>query len=535
MSSSVPFASVPSPPSSAERLRRLLAIGAATAGKVGESFFRSLVEHVAEALEADVAFVAELAQPGIGRVLASFAPDPSILPEGSEFLVEGSPCEVAYANEIASFPEGTVARFPGDPFVAKYGLDGYLGILLQGADGEPVGHLGVMATRRIEADADEVAALRIFAARAAAEIERRRHETALAAREAELRSSRARIVEASDEERRRLGRDLHDGAQQRLVALGHFLDMARRKLTDDPETAARLLEEAREQTSAASRELRELAHGLHPTMLAERGLRATLTSVAARSPVPLVLDALPERRLADQVESTVYFLVCEALTNAAKHADASAVHVRVGHRAATLVAEVSDDGRGGARSDTGSGLAGLAARVEALGGSFRVDSPPGAGTRIEARIPAAPRRTPREPFLELGYEGDGGHGERLIAQILSGEKTVSISLAREWDLEGGPPRVGQRLPIMDQHGRRRGEVDVVRVASLPFGAISEDVVQAESAGAKSLEQWRASQRRVYDEVRDETALLLDEPGWRLTDEEAMVILWFRRVGAASDR
>ena len=201
------------------------------------------------------------------------------------------------------------------------------------------------------------------------------------------------------------------------------------------------------------------------------------------SPVALRIGALPEQRLPDPVEVTVYYLVAEALSNAVKHAGASELRVDVTRRGPVLYADVADDGAGGATPGAGSGLHGLVDRLEALGGRLEVESAPGAGTRLRASIPIAPWRDGREPFIEFGYEGDGGRGERAIAQILDGSKTASVSLAREWDLDGGPPRIGQRLPITDHHGNRRAVVEVTRVAVLPFGQIDEDtVIEGERGG-----------------------------------------------------
>ena len=194
---------------------------------------------------------------------------------------------------------------------------------------------------------------------------------------------------------------------------------------------------------------------------------------------------MPEQRLPDPVEVTVYYLVAEALSNAVKHAGATEVRVDLQRRGPVLHAEISDDGVGGAEAGgAGSGLHGLVDRLDALGGRLEVESAPGAGTRLRASIPLAPWRDGREPFIEFGYEGDGGQGERSIGQIVDGTKTVSVSLAREWDLEGGPPRIGQRIPITDHEGNRRAMVEVTRVAVLPFGQIDAAVVSAESAGQR---------------------------------------------------
>ena len=165
-----------------------------------------------------------------------------------------------------------------------------------------------------------------------------------------------------------------------------------------------------------------------------------------------------------------------------------------------------------------------------LGGELVVESPPFGGTRLVAEIPLTPWRTPREPFLEFGYEGDGGIGEELIRQVLAGEKTASISLLREWELEGGAPRIGAVLPIRDASGREHGRVEIVRVTALPFGEVDDSVVDALNAGAPSLEVWRERQLEFYEGCREQIAVLLGQPGWRLTETEPMVVLWFRVTG-----
>ncbi|HEX6152173.1 MAG TPA: sensor histidine kinase [Solirubrobacterales bacterium] len=211
----------------------------------------------------------------------------------------------------------------------------------------------------------------------------------LEAKVEELRASRHRIVEAGYAERRRVERDLHDGAQQRLMALTMTLRLARDKLDADPGSAAELLDEAMAELSAATAELREFARGIHPVVLSDRGLGAALTGLAERSPVPVEIAAAPGERLPAPVESAAYFVVAESLTNVARYAGAELATVRVERRNGTLEVEVSDDGAGGADPDTGSGLRGLADRVAALDGSFAVRSPAGKGTTVEARIPCA--------------------------------------------------------------------------------------------------------------------------------------------------
>jgi signal transduction histidine kinase/uncharacterized protein YhfF len=518
------------PPIPASRTRRdlLRFVAEGTAGVVGDAFLRSLVTHLAGAFRADAAFVAELVGAGRARTLASFTTPEIHLPEGYEFALAGTPCAVAYADGEVRCPAGAPARWPQDRLIGGHGLEGYIAVALVGADATQIGHIGVMARERLDASADEMAVLRIFAARAAAEIERRWQESILRQREAELAAQRARVVQAADEERRRIGRDLHDGAQQRLVALGQYIDLARRKATTAPGEADRMLELAREQVTLAGSELRDLARGLHPIAL-ERGLEVALASLAMQSTLRLEVEALPDRRLPEVVEATIWFVVSEALSNAVKHAGATEVRVRVLQEGRCAHVCVRDDGTGGASLDEGTGLLGLTARIEALGGTLAVDSPPGAGTRLEARIPLAPWRSAREPFLEVGHPDDGGEGERTIADIEAGRKRVSVTLAREWELEGGLPRIGRRMPVIDHHGVRRATVEIERVALVPFADVGPDVVPLEATGAVSHEAWRERQKAFYDRCREEVAVLLEEPGWWLTDEEPMAVVWFRAV------
>jgi PAS domain S-box-containing protein len=208
----------------------------------------------------------------------------------------------------------------------------------------------------------------------------------------DLAASRARIVTAGDTERRRLERNLHDGAQQRLVALSLSLRIALAKLDSDPAGAREVLAGAGDELGLALAELRELARGLHPAVLTDRGLRAAVEMLAGRSPVPVEIAEVPDERLPEPVEAAAYYLIAEALTNVAKYAQASTVRVRVSATGERVVVEVSDDGLGGADPAGGSGLRGLADRVEALGGTLAVVSSAGAGTSLRAEIPV-PGRT----------------------------------------------------------------------------------------------------------------------------------------------
>ena len=217
-------------------------------------------------------------------------------------------------------------------------------------------------------------------------MENERLDAELRVRLEELRASRARIVEAGYRERRRVERDLHDGAQQRLVALALSLKLARSKLDAEPAEAGELLDEATAELEQATAELRELARGIHPGLLSERGLIPALEALASRSPVPVELSAEIEQRPAAGIEAATYFLVSEALANVAKHAGAQRVTVRVGQGNGSLEVEILDDGRGGADPD-GSGLRGLADRVAALDGEFSVADDHRGGTVVRASIP----------------------------------------------------------------------------------------------------------------------------------------------------
>jgi PAS domain S-box-containing protein len=223
--------------------------------------------------------------------------------------------------------------------------------------------------------------------RKAQEAEVHRLNAELQDRLEELAASRARIVAAGDVERRRLERNLHDGAQQRLVALALALRLVAGKLESDPETARELLSGAGRELALALDELRELARGLHPAVLTDRGLRAAVETLAGRAPLPLEIAAMPDERLPEPVEAGAYYLIAEALTNVAKYANASAVRVAVTAGDGRVAVEVSDDGIGGADPAGGSGLRGLADRVEALGGTLTVTSPVGGGTTLRAEIP----------------------------------------------------------------------------------------------------------------------------------------------------
>ena len=217
-------------------------------------------------------------------------------------------------------------------------------------------------------------------------LENERLQAELRARLVELQASRARLVQATDAERRRLERDLHDGTQQRLVSIAMSLGLLEPRLPADG-AAAPIVRETREALAVALQELRELTHGIHPALLSERGLAAALEELCGRAALPTRLRSDIETRLPEQLESAAYFFASEALTNAAKHSHASEVQVTAACAGGRLVVEVADDGIGGASPTGGSGLRGLADRIEALGGTMTVSSPPGRGTSLRAEVP----------------------------------------------------------------------------------------------------------------------------------------------------
>ena len=229
--------------------------------------------------------------------------------------------------------------------------------------------------------------VRAVGATAALTLENERLAAELRAHVDELRSSRARIVTAGYAERQRLERDLHDGAQQRLMALGINLRLARDLVTGDPQEAAALLDASLEELNQATRELRELARGIHPAVLTDRGLEAALNGLAGRSPVPVELVQTPDERLPSSVESAVYFVVAEALTNVARYAQAQTVRVTVVRSNGHVDVQVCDDGVGGADPANGSGLRGLSDRVATLDGRLELTSANGDGTTVRATIP----------------------------------------------------------------------------------------------------------------------------------------------------
>jgi signal transduction histidine kinase len=224
----------------------------------------------------------------------------------------------------------------------------------------------------------------------------------LTAQVTELQDARSRIIAAADDERRRIERDLHDGAQQRLVALALNLRMAEQRAADGDPTAVDLIHAAGEEANLALKELRDLARGIHPAILTNRGLPAALQDLATRATVPVEVVASPDERLPGAVEAAAYFVVSECLANISKHAGAEEATVAVTAQEGVVTVEVSDDGVGGAELNGGTGMQGLADRVGALSGSLAVDSPRGVGTRVTAVIPVDGAQLGEESMPQSG-------------------------------------------------------------------------------------------------------------------------------------
>jgi len=237
--------------------------------------------------------------------------------------------------------------------------------------------------------AEEPELLDAVSAAAGIAIENGRLHVELRARLEELRGSRSRVIEAGQKERQRLERNLHDGAQQRLIALSLELSLLEQELAAEDDSTGKRLAYARQEIAMSLGELREVARGLHPAVVSGHGLAVALEQLAARAPVPVRLKVAVDERLPEPIEVAAFYLVSESLVNVAKHANASSATVEVSRIDGVVVVEVTDDGVGGADSERGSGLRGLADRVEALGGRLRVWSPNGGGTRVRAEIPCA--------------------------------------------------------------------------------------------------------------------------------------------------
>jgi len=311
-----------------------------------------------------VSLGAEAARGNVVNALRTALRDPSL--------------EVAYwvaEYETYAGPEGRANKLPT--------TDGRATTLIDREDGTHVAALVHDISLR-----EEPELLGAVTAAAGFALENARLHAELRARLEELKGSRARIIEAAQTERQRLERDLHDGAQQRLVALSLELGLLEQRFEGDADAKA-ALDQTRREVTESLRELRELAHGIHPAVVTGHGLAVALKTLAARAQIAVRLTVDLDGRLPERQEVAAYFVVSESLTNVVKHACASSAAVEVRHADGRLVVEIVDDGIGGADTRRGSGLRGLADRVEALGGRLRIWSPAGGGTRVEAEIPCA--------------------------------------------------------------------------------------------------------------------------------------------------
>jgi signal transduction histidine kinase len=267
----------------------------------------------------------------------------------------------------------------------------------------------------------------------------------LTAEVSDLRDSRARVIAAADAERRRLERDLHDGAQQRLVSLSLTLRMAEQRAAKGDDEAVELLRRAGDEAGHALAELRDLARGIHPAILTNRGLAAALDDLAGRATVPVEVLGVPDDRLPDAVEAAAYFVVSECLANASKHAEASVASVRVESDGETVLVEVADDGIGGVELNGGSGLEGLDDRIGALDGRLDITSPRGGGTRVAARIPLrvdahAATEPPGGARVLPDVEADAALARRreLLRPRLVAVAVVAAVLVAIWALTPSP-------------------------------------------------------------------------------------------------
>jgi signal transduction histidine kinase len=331
---------------------------------------------------APLAFVAglldaRLAKAGVGELLVQLRVNPA--PDLRELLAQA--LRDPTLSLIYWLPKyGSWADQDGNPATLPEPGSGRRATLVK-QDGEPIAALVYDASLGEEPELVEA-----VTAAAGIALENGRLEAELRARLQELHGSRTRVVEAEQNERRRLERNLHDGAQQRLVALALELGMLAEQADSDPATQTRL-KRARSELAESLNELRDLARGLHPAVVSGHGLAVALESLAAATPFKVELNTAGLQRLPEQLEVAGYYVVSESLTNVAKHAQASKVTVDVGVSDDMLIVEVVDDGVGGADSERGSGLRGLADRVEALNGSLRIWSPAGKGTRLRAELP----------------------------------------------------------------------------------------------------------------------------------------------------
>jgi signal transduction histidine kinase len=359
-----------------DALRRVATLVAR--GAESDAVFAAVCEETGKLMGTSSVNLARFTQDGCSQTVAGWSRDGTHVPKGVRVPMEGESINVIVNRERAPGRVEDYEQVTGElaAMLRDLGVRTEVGAPVI-VDGEGWGALiaGLRDGRFPEGSEQRVAGFAELIATAVANADAR----------AELLASRTRIVTAADEGRRKLARDLHDGAQQRLVTSIVSLQLADRQLETDLEETRRLLHDALEQAHQGLNELRELAAGVHPAILANNGLRAAVRALAAHSRVPVHVRA-DAGRFPPQVEAGAYFFVAEAITNTTKHAHASRVDVEIAARESILEIEVRDDGVGGA-DRCGSGVRGLEDRVEALGGTFSLDSPPGRGTAVHATLP----------------------------------------------------------------------------------------------------------------------------------------------------
>jgi signal transduction histidine kinase len=359
-----------------DALRRVATLVAQ--GADPDSVFAAVCEETARLMGTSSVNLAHFAPPGYTETVAGWSHDCSHVPKGVVLPMEGEIINVIVQRERAPGRVEDYAHVEGElaAMLRDLGVRTEVGAPVI-VDGEVWGALiaGLCEGRFPDGAEQRVAGFAELIGTAVSNADAR----------AELLASRARIVTAADEGRRKLARDLHDGAQQRLVTAIVSLQLADRRLETDLADARALLHDALGQAHEALNELRELAAGVHPSILTNNGLRAAVRALAAHSRVPVHVRA-DSRRFPPHVEAGAYFLVAEAITNTAKHARASRVDIEIAARDSILEIDVRDDGVGGVDRG-GSGVRGLEDRVEALGGTFWLESPPGRGTSIHATLP----------------------------------------------------------------------------------------------------------------------------------------------------
>jgi signal transduction histidine kinase len=351
-------------------------------GTTPDEVFAAVAQEAGRQLPVDFAMMSRFESDGTVTIVGGWSRDGAELPVGTRWVLGGRNLSTLVAET------GRPARM--DSYAEA--SSGALGELIRGGglragvgtpiivEGRPWGVMIVASTSEDRQPSETEARLAEFTDLVAMAI-------ANAESRADLTASRARIVATADETRRRIERDLHDGAQQRLVSLALDLRAAQAAV---PPALGGLKDELSRVAEGLTRvldELRETARGIHPAILAEGGLGPALKTLARRSPIPVEVDVRPEARLPEPIEVATYYVVSEALTNAAKHANASVVHVDVEAVDGVLHVSIQDDGSGGADSARGTGLVGLKDRVEALGGTLSVQSPPGAGTSVHVELP----------------------------------------------------------------------------------------------------------------------------------------------------